>query len=265
MKKFFVLLLLLIMIFPSVAQEDQTVWSPGNDYKIGFLHSAKLMRNGIILTEFLNLPVTEFTVNNFTNSGYDFYYWGYDNITYKDHVEFIQLGGLELPIGGFPILFPIMYKGVDKWPEYFASEVEENFSTIIEVQEDFAFGREVSRSNNLVSFSEERTLNIEFKDSSFTDYFSFIDLSAVENDYLPEALISTNLLYTVSTGALFQLNYTISYDPVYYTELGINQFYLSEQLDFVAIFPYNSLLQRLDTRYPFLSLIIIPLILRRQS
>ncbi len=254
--KYYTLILVLFIVSAVSAQNNVTVWGPGEGYTITFLHSGDVYYNSTVLYNFENLPVTEFNVKNFTNTGYDYRYIGYGNLSYVEHIEMIitnfpGVGTIEYPKGGFPVLLPIEFNGKSDWMESFAN-------TMMAASNAFSGGNmgmftsNVTISDDYISFTTNSTTNITLAEQSdqITEY-QFIDLSSFSGGNLENTTITTYISYTRNTGALKDFNYTVfSYN--YTDSAGISQGVakISEQLNFVAIIPPTSIVN--NVTYPFI-------------
>lgn len=229
-----VLMLIGIMLIPVLAGDETTVWGPGENYKITFLHSGILKLDDQDLKSFENLPVTEFKVANFTNTAFTFNYLGYDNITYNSRVEIIKSDGLnnsalEYPSGGFPIVLPIKYNKHDDWLIFFSQQ--ENLSII---NDPYYFSKSaVSIDEDFITFNFQSIINVNFTHKNEIKAFTFMDISDLYSFTASNMSFSTTLTYTINTGTLYLMNYTLNSENII-DEVNIH---LSEQLDFVAIIP----------------------------
>ena len=121
------IILIVFSIFSSslnhVNAATVTVWGPGNDYRIAYIHSVDININDTIFVNENNLPVTEFKINSIYNSGYNYSYFGYGDIEFQGSVQINnQLVGGEVydyPAGDFPILIPLTFDDTEKWIEVF--------------------------------------------------------------------------------------------------------------------------------------------------
>lgn len=235
MRKFALIMLLIGIILVSViAGDETTVWGPGENYKIIFLQSGILKIDNDELKRFENLPVTEFRVANFTNSAFTFNYLGYDNITFNSRVEIIKTDrlnnkSLEYPSGGFPIALPIKYNKHDDWILYFSQQ--ENL-TFLDDPYHFSSSR-VLIDEDFITFNFQSVIDINFTHKNEIKAFTFMDISDLDSISASNMSFSTTLTYTINTGTLYLMNYTLN--------SGSNndeyKIRLSEQMDFVAIIP----------------------------
>ena len=251
-----------IILIPVTAGDETTIWGPGENYKITFLHSGKLKTNDTTIKSFENLPVTEFEVSNFTKSKYTFNYLGYDNIAFNSIVEIIKYNdpdnlSIEYPSGGFPIVLPIKYNKHDDWIIYFSRQ---KYQTGIEDPYHF-FNSSTTITEDFIMFNYNTTLNINFGQKNDIQAFSFMDISSLNGITSYNLSLSTTLSYTINTGTLYLMNYTLSN----YNSNDTGNMYLSEQMDFVAIIPAIGILKSLGVELTgvFLGFIAVVVIKRR--
>ena len=100
------ILLIQLILLSSVTSFGQqarpvTLWGPGKGYRITYLHSGKLIKNGTTnppALEFENAPTTEFRLDDITDNAYSFTYTGYGDIQL---VSNITMENINIPnLGG---------------------------------------------------------------------------------------------------------------------------------------------------------------------
>ncbi len=250
------------MINSSAGEEVISVWGPGEGYKIAYLHSAIVERSNSTMINFQNQPITEFRVGNFTNNDYTYNYRGHGNITYSKKVnmaiEPVDDKIIEYPTGGFPVVLPIKFNDHDEWLKYFGEQNIDYYN--VELDDPFfLFNTQVAIKDTVVEFKRDTYSRIiDFDKNNILSSIQF--LNGLEGMKVYNSSISTRLTYSISTGALFQLNYTVN---SFEFPNNTIPFRISEQIDFVAIIPLIALLNQLDLVIQPIWLVVIVILKRK--
>lgn len=244
-KKFFVIIVLLFLSIPAIGQST-TVWGPGENYKIGYLYSANFYKTDEIILQFENQPIIEFVVANFTNTHYDYIYTGYGNLTYSKKVYIVASDSLEYPTGAFPVILPISFSDHENWLSFFASQTLNNTQNILD--SNFLLNSSTHEENDRIYFEKNYFSSTEdFTAETSIDAIKFLVGDKISTLKLYNCSISVDLGYEISTGALYYLNYTLFGEE----ETSSEDIFISEQLDFVAIFPFIAITDSLNFNYLF--------------
>jgi hypothetical protein len=250
-----------------VLSQSLTVWGPGNNYRIAYLHSGSVVQDGDSLLAFNNLPVTEYRLKNISNSGYDYQYLGYRNESYVDSVEIIvislpNLGSFEFPRGGFPIILPLQFNGKNDWVTLFANSVQEKGEVIAESIDNEFFTSDVIISSNYVTFHTNSTLR---NTSRMSDIYLPNIGRNLFNGTITRSNITAAIKYARSTGVLFSIETSLCSNSLDYnmssydSDVSVNQ-----SLEFVAIIPPASLLRdAIGFNYWLLLLVVFIPLLRK--
>jgi hypothetical protein len=258
----------ILVITSLVSGQTATIWGPGENYEIDYLHSGLTRINGTEVTSFQNQPSTEFTVQNITNDGYDYLFIGYGGIQETQKVtiqsfSFQGIGNFQFPVGGFPVVLPLAYGEHDDWLEYFATQID----TIGGILSQFGSLASFGQTNATI---EDNNIIIEFQ----TNFNQTIDTTSIfasiptANDPFEEASFSNGTIYSKidykrSTGVLNSLDLQISAEN-YTSAEGIygDTLFFQQQLDFVAIIPPSSILEEVpfSLEIVVVSIIAVPLL-----
>lgn len=274
MKRYFVSALLILTLISSVvAQENTTVWGPGENYTLAFLHSGTATLNETILYDFNNQPKTEFTVQNFTNTGYDYDFLGFGNFSENDHVDMIittipGFGSFEMPTGGFPVLLPREFNGKQEWPISFANALIAIRSLALTNLTDFSiFSFDINIDSETISLNFSTVLNTSLSDLEGQFMTQFFYTPRFDGGTFYNATFEVFTSYTISTGVLYFFNYELITDNFTNSE-GIfeGSAQIIETLDFVAIVPPSTLINELPIGeiYIFMGILVIGYIKSRK-
>lgn len=279
--KYLVVFLLIFSLSSGVVAQTPTVWGPGENWEIDYLHSGLLSINNTVLTSFDNEPSTEFTLQNVTNDGYDYVYIGYGGIltTGSVSIQSFNVPGftsIEVPVGQMPVVLPLSYGDNSNWMEKFSAQLN-----LLE------FSR-----NQQTNISDEMMMDMFNSSSTLTDDLLIIEFEilfngtvSLANDgvifQLPQldenletynytnSFASAYVSYKLSTGVLFDFNFEIEAEEVYdenNNSLGALRTF--QQLEFVAIIPPTSIIDNfgLDlSLVPILfGMVTITIILRKR-
>jgi hypothetical protein len=264
------LLSTLLLLTTFTSGQTATIWGPGENYEIDYLHSGMMKINNTEISSFNNQPSTEFNIQNITNDGYDYLYIGYGGVQETAEVtiqsfSFQGIGNFQFPVGGFAVALPLAYAEHDDWLEYFATQI----NNIGELLSGFGSVSSFGQTNATI---ETGNIIIEFQ-TNFNDSIETTSIFAslpTNEDPLEGATFSNGTIYSKlnykrSTGVLFGLDLQI-YARNYTDSEGVfgDSMFFAQQLDFVAIIPPSSILEDVALPIEFVlgSIIIVPLIIR---
>ncbi len=272
MRKIGISLLLIGIIFLAQSRvvQGNTVWGPGNNYQIAYIHSGKLEVDNQTLLDFDKLPVTEFTLKNITNTAYDYIYRGYNNQSFYGHVEMkiVSFPGyepFEFP-EGFPVMLPLIFNDKDNWILSFAQKIEALSGLISDDMGENLISAEVEVTSNDVIFYTNNTLNATSLSSIEIIKIPIIGLDAIDGS-LEQVVQTTKISYRRSTGVLYRLDSTITSSN--YTDIADNNInasiIISQSLEFVAIIPAAPALleDTININNFWIFALLIPLLKRR--
>ncbi|MHA2251612.1 MAG: hypothetical protein ACXAD7_14705 [Candidatus Kariarchaeaceae archaeon] len=267
------LIVITFLVFGSVSTlaQNTTVWGPGNNYEIAYIHSGKIIYNGAELLEFNNLPVTEFKIKNITNTGYSYIYRGYGNVSYMGSVEmnvinYPGIGSIEFPTGGFPVVLPLSFNGKNDWLVSFAETIKVVSNILTDFNETQLLSATTEIKSETVEFRTETRLNGTTLSSTSDTYLPMIGLDIL-NGTVEKGSISATISYAKSTGALFNIDTIIRSsnftDPNRDAGATIT---ITQSLEFVAIIPPAALIEdaiRIDNLWLLSFIFVIPIMKRK--
>lgn len=220
--------------------DDPTIWGPGKDYVITYIHSSKLELNGSTLEEEKNLPVTEVGMDHLENDLYRFTYIGYGNTSFTSEISFIpvpELAEAYIPINGIPIILPLSYKGSDTWVSKFAHDL-----LSINLERKYSQGMSKLITDNFTTQGNILTFNSFFQVSpselNLQNYYLPPLRSSKINESITNSNVTGKLSYSLQTGVIFSLDIYIQNNDFITASLqNLGSFSSLQTIEFVAIIP----------------------------
>lgn len=253
--------------------DTNTVWGPANNYRIAYIHSVHININDSIIVNEMNLPVTEFKINNIYNNGYNYTYNGFGDQSFQGTVNIeqqeVNSQAYEYPFGAFPVMLPLTYRGVDKWMNNFRISYPELL--IVKDQNRipvyFRDNPKIIDDHLVFNFKSSLNLNVETLLLDLPTNLPMVR-SSLLNGTFHVGKYEIFMSFAMKTGVLFKYDYLVNTEHYYDsngTDLGEGM--INQSIEFVVLIPPSNIttnIFRLSSSI-ILSLILILLILRKRD
>ena len=224
--------------FAPVSGQQATLWGPGNNYEIDYLHSGSYIVNGQTKISFDKQPSTEYTINLLTNDGYQYTYLGYNGSNSVGQVTMQTLSfgvfSIDFPTGDMPVALPLAYGQEDNWLSSFSQKLNE----LVKLNPDnrlFNGSSSITSDRLIMQFTLHSNTSISLSSGFFNLPQLQIPQYEGKNNTFVNSTVVANLSYQLNTGVLFHLNITITADELLVDNISQGLMLNSQQLEFVAI------------------------------
>ncbi|MDH5402399.1 MAG: hypothetical protein OEY49_07910 [Candidatus Heimdallarchaeota archaeon] len=240
-QRIFLIAFILFLIQNPFTLHANTTWGPGRTWEIAFLHSGQSQDRAGNIIEFTKQPSTDFTLIHLNQTGYNYSYVGWGDISFIGDVDIKEITertvSYEYPKGDFPIVLPLVFKDQANWINKFYNYIVNG--TINSEVSVFA-ETTATITNEYFKLELEKIIHTRGEIDRYS--LNFPHLFDVSNMY--NASITFELTYNLQTGI-------VNYFEIEFRNLDTPSIYSHQILEFIVVvpddqnyldFPYSSIL-----------------------
>jgi len=254
---FYFSLILIISTVPFSSSQTATIWGLSENYAIDYSQSGNLRINGTNYVDFSNDLSARYTIINITNTGYDYNFIGYNDVTEIGNIEMqtVSIGSFAsiiIPTGDMPFMLPLSFQEEDDWITSFAEKFSE-LSLIAEAQFDDQILFNTSINDIFLELNFFANINVtNASPDTFVELPSLTIPEQIDaNNTYVNSTVSGFIKYQLDNGILHELNISLSADLLIIDNIHYGSYNSVQSLNFMQLIPPNSIINEVNILHIF--------------